>query len=73
MKTNRKPNRGGKNNGNSRGNGDKIAKYILVAVGALLLIWAGKTVYDKFSSKDVVTAATALVTLSNLTEMTSML
>lgn len=62
MKTNRKPNRGGKNNGNSRGNGDKIAKYILVAVGALLLIWAGKTVYDKFSSKDVVTAATALVT-----------
>lgn len=62
MKTNRKPNRGGKNNGNSRGNGDKIAKYILVAVGALLLIWAGKTVYDKFFGKEVLTEETTLVT-----------
>lgn len=61
MKTNRKPNQGSKNNGNNRGNGDKIAKYILVAVGVLLVLWAGKTVYDKIFGKKVVTAETALI------------
>lgn len=55
MKTNRKPNRGAKHNGNSRGNGDKIAKYILVAVVALLVLWAVKAVYDKFFGKEIKT------------------